>query len=172
MDTVLTADGVWDRELAWRWVLLHLPHLRKTMQAIARRWPAMCADDLLNDLVVDLVERFELYDPARGSFKTWAHTRARLTTLRHQRKLKYARQEAAAQIGESQEVDDGRVDPALPVGAYGTAGRCEAMLDVVHAYTLAQPAEQSVWLRELYGLRRRKDDSAVVELPLEVACAT
>lgn len=147
----------WDRKAAWKCVMADLSHLERTMRAIAARDPRMSADDLLNDLVVDLVESFHLYDPARGRWRIWAHTRARLTRLRHQRKLRYHRSDATCQIGESADPEDGYVNPALPVGARGSVARTEALIDLLSAYDYAQDDERDTWKRELYGTRKHRE---------------
>lgn len=164
-DTLLETEAAPVREPtmtqaeAWRYVVSELPHLKRIAARIARPGSGLDRGDLLQDLCLDLVESYTLWDPKRGSYRTWAHTRSRLARLRHFRKLGRDRV-IVRQVGEApdEEVEAGTwTNPALPPGARGNEARMEALIDLLSVYETETPEGQREMRRELYGLKRRKE---------------
>lgn len=63
-----------DKGAAWLWILEHHEMIERVAYKCSK---GLCADDLLSRLLIELVERFESYDPERGTAVSWVYWRAR-----------------------------------------------------------------------------------------------
>lgn len=153
------------RECAWLLVLAHWRQLCRISQAMARKGVQLDPEEVLHDLCADVVQSFHLWDPARGTWLAWARTRSRLvriTQIRHRDRhgdgnlaTPWGRRVA---FGPDPDGDGPAVDPATGAGAWGTAARCEALVDAQAIYDRADDAGRDAMLSELHGFRMARED--------------
>ena len=128
---------------AWAEVLQHMAALRRIAGALARADRRVGADELAQDLFVDLVESRGLYDPARGPWLAWARTRAWLMRIRMVR-----RQGRATPLAE--EAEGGVVLQDLP-GQRGSVARMEAQVELAHLLPQLADDERDALVEEMHG---------------------
>ena len=116
---------------------------------------ARAAEDVSQDVFVWLWERPAVFDPARGSLRTW------LGTVTHRRSVDYVRREEARRRRAEREASRA---PAVPdvgemAAALITAERVRAALDVL-------PPEQRAAVELAYfGGKTYREVAAVLEIP-------
>jgi len=147
-------------ECAWLLVLAHWPQLRRIAGAFARKGVRLDEEEVLHDLCLDVVHALPLWDPARGTWLSWARTRARLVRItqirgrdRNGEGSVPGRWGARLSLGMPERDEGPAVDPGAPVGAWGTPERVEALAETQALYDRADDAGRDAILAELHGLR-------------------
>lgn len=153
LDPLLVAE-------AWTRVVEVWDEIGRLAKHMARRDSRIDAEDLRSMIATDCVERFELYDPARGEFRSWVFSRAMLNRLRLLRLATRHEPYGRLELGRPRNADSeagGQEDrlllePAVGVGARGSPARCEALADLQGIYDRTDPAGRDAIMVRLHGL--------------------
>jgi DNA-directed RNA polymerase specialized sigma24 family protein len=137
----------------WSRVLAHLPQLQRAAAAMAAIDRRLDPEDLLEDSIADIVASEHLYREKDASWLTWAKTRVwktRTYALRDANKHNH-RGRLSVGVPDRNADTDSPIEPALAVGADGTAERAESRVTVGQVLEDAWEHERDAMLVLLYG---------------------
>lgn len=146
---------------AWTYVTAHLDWLGKLCRRMVQCDHRLDANELENELVIDLVENVELWDMDR-SFKGWAASRAQKCRLymfrhinKHERGIERLKRASARNRPETDEDVDPLALTSVSSGAFGNADRSEAFV-LLQQLIAMDPELQGALSAALHGLRSHR----------------
>lgn len=126
------------QDTAWTFAITHLPEIRRIAGKSRFRRAHVDPDEFVQDMLVRVVERFELYDHRRGTPAQWLFCLALWTTRDADRRA------ARTANHEPIEADDeGGLDVPVPAGRRGSVEAVQAAVTLGQVLARATPEQRA-----------------------------